>query len=191
MALSLQSAILVCQLLEGLEIVKSEETTLTRIRLACLGEATARAFGLIMICFSTRYISDRGGIVELCTCLKNHPLTKKTPLVATMDDRHRDMVLQMQNAGVDFVEIRRPDSVIYPEHILTLVRNGGTLIRTDRVLSRLCPFLNYTPIDDRSELITCSAYRNHIVLGGRRLHEVCETAGQLHCEHFLHPRLRA
>ncbi|MFH2219126.1 MAG: hypothetical protein ABII68_05645 [Pseudomonadota bacterium] len=191
MALSLQSAILVCQLFEELEIVKSEETTLTRSRLTCLGEATTRAFELIMICFSTRNISARGGIIELCTCLKNHPLTKETPLFASMDHWHRDVTLQMQNAGVDFVEIRRPEAVIDPGHVATLVRNGGTLIRTDRVLSQLCPFLNYAPIDDRSELITCRAYRNHLVLGGRRLLEVCETGSHLHCEYFLNPRLKS
>ncbi|MBC8434391.1 MAG: hypothetical protein H8D96_20985 [Desulfobacterales bacterium] len=191
MVSSVQSAILVCQLLEELAIVKSEEVTITRSQLTCMSEATARFFELIMICFSTRNISDRSGIIELCTCLKNHPLTKKTPLFASMDHLHRDITLQMQNAGLDFVEIRRPKEHIDPGYIFNLVRNGGVSIRTDRILAQLCPFLNYTPIDIRSELITCRAYQNHMVLGGRRLREVCEADSHLHCEYFLNPRLKS
>lgn len=191
MASSVQSLILVCQLVQELEIVKSEGVTITRSQLTCMSEATAKTFGLIMICFSTRNIPDRGGIIELCTCLKNHPLTKETPLFASMDHWHRDVALQMQNAGLDFAEMRQSKERIDPGYIFALVRNGGVLIRTDRILAQLCPFLNYTPIDNHSELITCRAYRNHMVLGGRRLREVCETAGHLQCEYFLNPRLKS
>ena len=164
MVSSAQSLILVCQLLQELEIVKSDGVTVTHSQLTCMSEATTRTFELIMICFSTRNISDRDGIIELCTCLKNHPLTKETPLFASMDHLHRDITLQMQNAGLDFVEMRQSKEHIDPGYISNLVRNGGTAIRTDRILAQLCPFLNYTPIDSRSELITCRAYRNHMVL---------------------------
>jgi len=191
MVSSAQSLILVCQLLQELEIVKSEAVTVTHSQLTCMSEATIRTFGLIVICFSTRNISDRDGIIELCTCLKNHPLTKETPLFASMDRLHRDITLQMQNAGLDFVEMRQSKEHIDPGYISNLVRNGGVSIRIDRILAQLCPFLNYTPIDNHSELITCQAYRNHMVLGGRRLRGVCETGSHLHCEYFLNPRLKS
>jgi hypothetical protein len=58
-------------------------------------------------------------------------------------------------------------------------------------LSQLCTFLNYKPISDQNELITCAAYRNRMVLGGKRLHEVCQTETHLHCEFYLNPRAAA
>ena len=39
--------------------------------------------------------------------------------------------------------------------------------------------------DDQEELTVCGAYMNRMVLGGKRLHEVCETLNHLHCEYFI------
>ncbi len=54
-----------------------------------------------------------------------------------------------------------------------------------------CPFLKRRPINADEEMSVCGAYRDRLVLGGRRLREVCETDNHRYCEYFLNPRVRA
>lgn len=187
---SIQTRMLICQLSENQEIVTSENVTMTSTLLTCLSEATQRDFELILVNFSTRPISKRSGIIELFTCLKNSHLTGETPLFASMETLHRDMIVKMKNAGVNFLKIHPPKATIAPEQMLRVIQSKDASVGIDRFLARLCPFLNYSAIDDQVELITCRAYRNRMVLGGKRLHEICETEGYLHCEYYLNPRVK-
>ena len=147
-----------------------------------------RSYGLIILCFSTRSIHARSGIVELCRCLKSNSLTRKTPLFASIDRWHRALAERLKEAGLDFMGVRQSQNLINPEYISNRVQKTTISIHIDQIMSRLCPFLNYAPIYGRSELITCGAWRNRMVLGGKRLHELCETENHLHCEYFLNPR---
>jgi hypothetical protein len=56
-----------------------------------------------------------------------------------------------------------------------------------RHLAILCPFLYYREIDSQHEMTVCGAYLDRMVLGGRRLRELCQTEDHLHCEYFLNP----
>ena len=71
-------------------------------------------------------------------------------------------------------------------HITTI-----TLEPKDQVnlqLKRLFPYLHYSQIDSRNEMTVCGAYLDRMVLGGQRLHEICETQEHLQCEYSLNPR---
>ncbi|RJP77890.1 MAG: hypothetical protein C4522_14450 [Desulfobacteraceae bacterium] len=184
-----QKPILICQLYDQPEMLQSEKIIMTHTPLACLNEATGRHFGLIGICFSTRPLSARKGVFELCECLKSNPLTSETPLFVIMEIPHRDIVVEMKRIGVKFLAIFSADSSFDKlEKIVKGMQRGETMDNIRLTLSRLCPFLHYYPIDDQRELITCRAYGNRMVLAGKRLHEVCETDTYLHCEYFLNPR---
>lgn len=185
-----EKPILICQLMENSAIVESDEVTITRNVLTCLNETTQGNFALIMICFSTRLVFINNDVIELCRCLKNNPLTREKPVFALADIPHLGVAVQMREAEVDFMEIRRADKAVEPKYLMGLVLKDDGSIRMDRVLARMCPFLSYIPVDERCELITCRAYRNRLVLGGRRLHEICETADHSHCEYFINPRIK-
>jgi hypothetical protein len=187
--LSKQEAVLVCQLCESREFVTSENVTITHTPLACLSEATQRNFGLIIVSFSTQRICSRDNIIELFACLRNNRLTGETPLFALIETLHRELVVQMRHAGVGFMEIYWLGRPLDPRKTLCDIQRNDVSVRIDRFLAGLCPFLTYSPIDDRVELVTCRAYRNRMVLGGKRLHEVCETETYLHCEYYLNPRM--
>ncbi len=187
---SIKKPILICQLLKKPEIMQSKEAIITRTLLSCLNEATIRNFGLIIISFSTRSILLRSEIVELCACLKKNPLTCETPILASMEALHRDIAVNLKNAGVNFMKIHSPEAPLDPKPMMRAVQNGDASVLIDRLLGQLCPFLDYDPIDDQHELTTCRAYSNRMVLGGRRQHEVCETDSYLYCEYFLNPRIR-
>jgi len=185
---SIQAPILVHQFLEKPEIVKSEEAVVTRTPLACLNEATGGDYGLIVVSFSTRPVSARDETIELCKYLKNNSLATRTPLVVSMEAPHRGIAVALKNSGVGLLEVRSTEAPVDPELLKGLIHSGDASISIDRVLTRMCPFLNYNPVDGQRELITCRAYGNRMVLGGRRLHEVCETRDYSHCDTFLHPR---
>jgi len=179
---------LVCQLDARAENVKSEGVTLTHSAVSCLNEATMKAYGLIILCFSTRSIRARSEIFELCNRLKHNSLTCKAPIFALIDRWHRAVVWRLKEAGLDFIDVRQSPNRIDSEYISNCILNTAVSNQIDQVMLRLCPFLNYKPLNGRSELITCGAWRDRMVLGGKRLHEVCESENHLYCEYFQNPR---
>ena len=183
-----QSKILVCQLHERVEIAKPSGCTVVESPVSCLNAATTTTYRLTILCFSVRWIRARPGIIELCAYLKHNPLTRKVPLFVSVDRWHRGLVERMKEAGVDFVDLQRVQDQIDPERIFAQILKTGFSLHIDKILSRLCPFLRYEPIDSRRELIVCGAWQNRMVLGGKRLNEVCETEGHRLCEYFINPR---
>ena len=166
-------------------MLKAEKVIVAYTPQSCLSKATENRFGLIIIFFSVRPFSAQESIVELCTCLKNNFWAKETPLFALMDMPHRNTIVKLQNAGVDFIKIYPDETLIDPEYLNYIVRENDARFYTGRFLDRLCPFLNYIPIDDQTELVTCGAYKNWMVLGGKRLREICENDHHLHCEYYI------
>jgi len=180
--------ILVCRLDETIKIVKSEGVTVTHSPVSCLNAAAQMHFDLTVLSFSIQPIRVRSGIVELCRCLKSNSATCKTPVFASVDRWHRILMEQLRDAGLDFLDGRDSQKRMHPAHIFNRMMKTGISMGMDQMVARLCPFLNYAPLNGHSELITCGAWHNRMVLGGKRLHEVCETTGHLHCEYFLNPR---
>ena len=180
--------ILVCFLDEGLEIARPPRfgVTVTDTALACLEEAIEGDYNLVVVCVSSGGHIDRA--IELCTCLKRNPLMRNTPTFVSIDRWHRDIAIRLKDAGLDFMGVRKANHHIDPGHVLDLVRKAATSVQVDRILDRLCPFLHYQRIKWQGELITCGAWHNRMVLGGQRLHEVCESNTHLHCEYFQDPR---
>ena len=190
MLLSLtQKTVLICRLDQKLKPVNHDKATITDNLLTCLSQAAGEDFELIIISFSLSQIAARQGIIDLCACLKNRPLSKNRPLCAVMTALHRSMAVKLQRAGVEFLKIRNPDVRFDVEQLSTLIREANMSVRIERVLGRLCPFLNYFPIDAQREIITCGAYKNRMVLGGERLHEICESEAHLFCHYFLNPKV--
>jgi hypothetical protein len=185
MVLSGNKSLLICQLVEKPKIKNCEKAFIAGSLLTCLNEATKKDYELIVIIFSTRTISLRNRIFQLCECLKNNPLTRNTPILASIEMLHRDIVFKMQKVGVDFMKISR--EVIDCRILIRAVQKKEALFRSDWILANLCPFMYYSPIDDRCELITCRARKNRMVLGGKRLQEICETTDHLYCEYYQNP----
>ncbi|MFH2090804.1 MAG: hypothetical protein ABIJ31_00380 [Pseudomonadota bacterium] len=104
-----------------------------------------------------------------------------------IEDLHRDMLLKMQKAGVEFTDIYRTMVPLDLTHMSDRIREKEISIQIEQFLIKLCPFLNYIRIDNQHDLAVCGAYKNRMVLGGKLLHEVCETGNHLHCEYFLNP----
>lgn len=186
---SLKPSILVCQLHPSIEIVSGGDVSTTSSVLSCLGEATTRKFSLVIVDLLVSMIQKRNDVLELCRCLRAHPLTNQIPVIVSVDAPQRDMFVKLADIGVKFMGVRQPGGPIDPGHLLRLVHLDDPSVNINPILGKLCSFLHYSPIDERCELITCQACGNRMVLGGRRLHEVCETSDHEYCDYLRHPRV--
>jgi len=185
----LKPLILVCQLRSNIEDVSGGEVCTTSNALSCLSEATQRNFSLVVIDLLVSMIQKRGEVIELCRCLRTHPLTKQMPVIVSLDAFQRDMAVKLNDIGLKFMDVRKIGGMIDPGHLLRLVHLDDPSIYINPILDNLCPFLHYSPIDEKCELTTCNACGNRMVLGGRRLHGVCETSDHEYCDYFLHSRV--
>lgn len=159
--------------------------------LTCLSQATSNQRDLILIVFNISQTHCHQEVVELCTILKAHPLTTKTRVAAFIEKPHQKLIWGLSRAGLDFVDIC---TGMNPEHIEEKVcqlwqTQSFTPVQT--VLEKLCPFLEYLQSGDGHDFPVCGAYRNRMVLGGTRLHEICHTMDHLYCEYYLNPKVKS
>jgi hypothetical protein len=185
---STSNAILVCPVQRNQGIAKTAEVTIARSLPACFNLASSRDFGLIIINVPWGKEAIRNRVLDLCRGLKSHPETQDTPVIISAEFINREMIIKLVNAGIRFMDVRGKGAHIDPERLLCLTRSADPSIRIDLILARLCPFLDHRRENDGYALTTCRAYRNRMVLGGKRLHEVCESDCHVYCEYYLHPR---
>lgn len=184
--------LLVCQLPPAQSLEEAiNDLTIVKSPVACMDAAITKVYEGILIYFLARQIRARDSLIELCTDLNKNPLIRSVPKCVSLDAPHRLLLAKLREVGIEYVDMRPPAEVTDPWTIWERTMIQSSNPRIEALLSRLCPFLNYMPISDQNELITCAAYRNRMVLGGKRLHEVCQAETHLHCEFYLNPRAAA
>lgn len=107
--------------------------------------------------------------------------------MAVMEGLHREMMVSLQETGVALCDNYKTPGPIDLERIKALVQRKDYAADIREAIKKLCPFLNHIDIEEDCVLTACGAYRNRMVLGGKRLHEICETLNHLHCEYFINP----
>jgi len=184
-----EKSILICRLIKKPEILNSEGMLITHNPIDCFTKALSVNPGLILIIFSARIVSMQDQVIELCSCFKDNPITKEIPILVLMEILHRDLIVKLQKARVAAIEIYRPNVSIDLRNMATRALNNEPFLNINQLLKKLCPSLNSIKIDNQRDLTVCRAYGNRMVLGGERLHEICETSNHLHCDYFLNSRL--
>jgi hypothetical protein len=181
--------LLVCQFPQAKALEESTNgLTVVRSPVSCMDAAVSKEYGGIVIFFSTPLISERESLIELCAHLNSNTLTRSIRKCLLLEYQHRHLLVKLREVGVKYVDIKNTNEAANPRKIWERLNAEDSALRIESHLSRLCPFLRYRPISEQNELITCGAYRNRMVLGGRRLHEVCQTETHLYCEYYLNPR---
>ena len=156
----------------------------------CLDRAVEGKPHIIVVCFGRMPILQRDSLVELCVVLKRNTRTRKAPLLALLHEKHRGLIEDLKHAGVDFVKFVA-EKPLRSSLMVKMIDGLGTEDRVERQLTMLCPCLHYDAIDDCREITVCGAYLDRMVLGGKWLHEVCETEDHLTCKYFLNPRSKS
>ena len=156
----------------------------------CLNRAVDGKPGIILVRFGKMPLREREALVELIAALKRNSRSQRCPVLALLHSKHRKLIEDLERAKVDYVRYighAKLDST----RVREVSRNLGPNDRLARHLMTLCRFLHYSRIDSQHEVTVCGAYLDRMVLGGRRLHEICETEDHLHCEYYLNPRLKS
>lgn len=186
---TVRGEILVCQFPQALALEgPTIGLTMAQSPMACMDAAVAKRYTGILIYFSTRKIRARDALVELSRDLNQNPFTCGTRKCVSLLCRNRSLLVKLKESGVEYVDVRLPTESADPWRMWERLNVLGSTLRIDAHLARLCPFLRYKPISDQNEMITCAAYRNRMVLGGRRLRDVCQAEAYLQCEFYLNPR---
>ena len=156
----------------------------------CLNRAVDLKPEFIVVRFGRIPIREREALVELSAALKRNRHTRMCPVLVLLHSKHRKLLEDLNRAGVDF--IKYIGEITSDSTQLRRIIDGlGPDDRLQRHLEIQCRFLHYRDIDSRHEMIVCGAYRDRMVLGGRWLHEICETENHRHCEYYLNPKVRS
>jgi len=180
---------LVCDTSGGIADSPSEEEWVAS-PIQCLDKAVEWQPKIIVVSFIRMSIRERGALVELSAALKRNRHTKRCSVLALLHSKHRKLIEELKLAKVDYVRYigeAKLDSNLVGE----IIEDMGAGDSLDRHLETLCPFLHYSKIDSQHEMTVCGAYLDRMVLGGRRLHELCETDDHLHCDYYPHPRRKS
>jgi len=155
----------------------------------CLRRALAEGPRVVLVRFGAVNLRERAALVELCAALRRAPPHRSPEVVALLPARHRGLLVDLQRAGVAYVRYGGHDR-LDSRSVRGILAGLAPEDRIEQRLAALCPFLHYQPIDFRRELTVCGAYRDRLVLGGRRLADICESDSHLACDYFLDPRSR-
>lgn len=178
--------LLVCDTSGGIAHTISDREEWVTSPIRCLDRAVEWKPDIIVLSFMNISIREREALVELSASLKRNSLTGNCIILAILPSKHRRLVEDLMRAKVDFVRYvagDKPD----PDFVNELISDIQATDCPERQLEILCSFLHYKKIDSQHEMTVCGAWRNRMVLGGKWLHELCETENHLHCEYFLNP----
>ena len=180
---------ILCDITGQMKELASAEGLWVTSPIQCLDEAVDRPPEYILIHFGQISIKEREALVELCAALKRNRYTRNHPMVALLVGKQRHLLESLNHAGVDFVQYVGPKPSEWMR-IGKLLDTLGSNERMESQLAMVCPFLHYSEIDSVRELTMCGAYLDRMILGGRWLHDICETRNHLHCEYYLNPRVK-
>lgn len=165
-----------------------EGLTLVTSPISCLNKATEKPYDLIAICFDLVCLRESDALVELCTALKKNRYTRQIPLFALLPFKHRKLLESLRDAGVEYVKFYDLKELNSKSSAKILAMPPAEECRTGRVLSEICPYINYFAISRHQEILFCGAYLNRMVIASYRLKHYCERANYENCEYFKNPK---
>ncbi len=139
---------------------------------------------MIVIGAAVRDVPSRAVLVELVDALSHHPEGRTTPVVAMLDEWHRDLIVSLRKAGLERICVQAYGQAVDSMEVFRMASRYPARFDIRQILSRLCPFLRYPVFDGGRELTACGGWRNCMVLGGDRLKFVCQTTDHRFCDFF-------
>jgi hypothetical protein len=165
-----------------------DECALANSPAACIQKATSSTYDLIAIFHNNRLLKERFALVELCSILKKNYHSRHFPLLCLLPSKHRGLLEQLQNVQVEYAGFYDPDDPDLKEHLTALLARPSEDCTIEKILSSICPHINYFPISRHQEMLYCGAYRNRLVLGTHRLKHACQTSNHKKCQYFKCPK---
>lgn len=153
----------------------------------CLDRAVEENPEIIVWRFGCAPLWVHEWLVELVSILKRNSHTRSCNILALLQTRHRQLLQRLVLAGLDYVEYT-DSTLLEATQIQKFLQRLGPDNNAAHQLEKLCPYLRYSRLKDSGDFILCGAYLERMVLGGTRLHKICETENHCSCEYFMNPR---
>ena len=166
----------------------SDEFALANSPAACIQKATSNTYDLIAIFHNYRLLKERFALVELCSILKKNYHSRHIPLLCLLPSMHRELLEQLHNVQVEYARFYDPGDPSSKDHLKSLLARPSEDCTIEKILSAICPNINYFPISRHQEMLYCRAYRNRLVLGPHRLKHACQTINHKNCQYFKCPK---
>lgn len=158
--------------------------------LTCLERAIEAVPNMTLIRFPEPDDPTHEMYVELCEVLKRNRRTRSCAVTVLLPGKDRSLLDRLYTAGVDYAATVSGDG-LDDRKVLDILGSLGEGQRVDHCRDTLCPYLRSVALDESRAMTVCGAYLDRMVLGGRRLHELCETENHTGCEYFQNPRVRS
>jgi len=174
------------------DIHHSSRTVLRRATspLMCLSAATENSYDAIILYMVGNSLTRTASMIELCAVLKKNHYTSTFPILAVCFAVNRQIIEHLKEANVDFVVFKKNwGEIDLDANPVAFKQFMKVEYSPAQVLKGLCPYIHYAPINTDKELITCEAYVNWLVLGPRRLKDLCQTPDYPSCPYYQSPRL--
>ncbi|MDQ7784364.1 MAG: hypothetical protein RDU20_15870 [Desulfomonilaceae bacterium] len=178
---------LLCDITGNVGELSSSDEARVSSPIQCFDKAVDSSTGFIVVRFGRMPMIGHETLIELVTALTRNSHTHHRPILALLHSRHRKLLENLHQAGVDFAWCVG-EVTLDSDQVRAIIDGLVPDDRVERHLEVVCPFLHYSRIDPYHEMTVCGAYLDRMVLGGRWLHEICETEGHLQCEYYLNPR---
>jgi len=156
----------------------------------CLDKAVEENPKIIIVRFGKMPFRERDALVELIAALKRNSCSRRCPVLALLHSQHRKLIEDLDRAKADYIRYIGDDR-LDSDKMQEIIQGLGQKDRVERHLAMVCSFLHYSKIDSQHEITVCGAYLDRMVLGGRRLNEICQTDAHLHCQYFLNPKVKS
>ena len=138
----------------------------------------------LIVFFEWASPKEQAALLELCAVLRGSRKTSEIPLITVLPYRHRELLLQLQAANVEWVAFFAPESRSLWDLLSEPDDAKSCYCCIQAVLRELCPHLNYAPAGAGKEMCVCGAYHNRMVLGRHRRNQFCENNGFARCQFF-------
>jgi hypothetical protein len=153
--------------------------------LECLHRATSGQVRGVVADLRGLDLEQMRSSLELCRLLGENPHTRGLPRAALLPEVLREVLEELDRSGVDAAHLAgaAPAPGLDPG-----VRDAAFAgPRPADLLRTTCPFFDSRPAG-KGWLHCCGAYRDRLVLGGRRMAVYCLGDGFRDCPYFNSPR---
>jgi hypothetical protein len=136
----------------------------------------------LIVFFEWASPKEKAALLELCAVLRSNRNTIEIPLICVLPYRHRELLLHLQAANVEWAAFLAPESRSLWGLLAELNDARVSYRPLQAILQELCPHLNYAPAGAGKEMCVCGAYRDRMVLGRSRRDRFCENSGFALCQ---------
>lgn len=159
---------------------------LTESALTCFFWAETTNPEAIIVVFPFASLELNNKRLELISCLKHDPRTRKIPLYVRLFAPRKALINELCLQKIDGI---LPLNWLSedPGSLTEYLQDPDAILTPSDMADAVCPFLNSEVYNETEEILLCGADRNRLVINTNRLQRLCSTREHHTCRFFHNP----